>query len=118
MPSVSDHQAGRLRGLQDLAIADGRRAFERRHRELALPPVAVLICAYEEEDNLGQVLAKVPATACGLEVAAVVVVDGGEDDTARVAREAGAVTFVLPVNLGHGVALRVGSQLCLEGGAE
>ena len=58
-----------------------------------------------------------PAKACGLEVTALVVVDGGEDDTAQVARDAGAVTFVFPVNLGHGVALRVGYELCVAGGA-
>jgi glycosyltransferase involved in cell wall biosynthesis len=79
--------------------------------------VVALICAYEEEANLGHVLERVPAKACGLEVTPLVVVDGGEDATDRVAMEAGAVTFVLPVNLGHGMALRVGYDLCVEGGA-
>ncbi len=116
--NVSDRHQGRLRALQDLAIAEGRRAFEERHPDLRLATVAVLICAYEEEANLGDVLARVPARACGLAVQSVVVVDGGEDDTAKVAEEGGAVTFVLPVNLGHGVALRVGYQLCLAGGAQ
>src|SRR6185437_14851142 len=77
----------------------------------------VLICAYEEEDNLGRVLQAVPAEACGLPVTPVVVVDGGDDATDKVSMDAGAVTFVLPVNLGHGVALRVGYQLCLSHGA-
>ncbi len=54
----------------------------------------------------------------GLAVTPVVVVDGGRDNTAEVARRAGAMTFVFPVNLGHGVALRVGYDLCLRGGAE
>ena len=31
--------------------------------------------------------------------------------------EGGAVTFVFPVNLGHGVALRVGYDLCVALGA-
>ena len=79
--------------------------------------MVALICAYEEEDNLGAVLARIPSEACGLAVVPVVVVDGGEDGTDRVAQEAGAITFVLPVNLGHGVALRVGYGLCVEGGA-
>jgi glycosyltransferase involved in cell wall biosynthesis len=46
------------------------------------------------------------------------VVDGGEDRTAEVAREHGAVTFTFPVNLGHGVALRVGYDLCVREGAQ
>jgi glycosyltransferase involved in cell wall biosynthesis len=116
--SVSDGNRSRLAGLQRLAVGIGREEFDRRHPDLALSPVVALICAYEEEANLGAVLARVPAKACGMEVSAVVVVDGGEDDTARVARDAGAVTFVFPVNLGHGVALRVGYDLCVSGGAQ
>jgi glycosyltransferase involved in cell wall biosynthesis len=116
--SVSDGRPSRLVALQRLAIEVGRQAFERRHPQLALPPVAALICAYEEEGNIGDVLARVPTKACGLEVVPVVVVDGGDDATDRVAEEAGAITFVFPTNLGHGVALRVGYDLCVRGGAQ
>lgn len=116
--SVSDGRASRLAALQRLAVELGREEFRTRHPELALSPVAALICAYEEEDNLGGVLARIPEKACGLAVTPVVVVDGGEDATDRVAKEAGAVTFVFPTNLGHGVALRVGYDLCVSGGAQ
>lgn len=117
--SVADEgQRSRLRALQRLVVELGRQDVERRHPDLKLGPVAALICAYDEEANLPHVLARLPATACGLEVTPVVVVDGGEDDTATLAREAGAVTFVLPVNLGHGVALRVGYDLCVRAGAQ
>jgi glycosyltransferase involved in cell wall biosynthesis len=117
MPSVSDHRRHRLQALQKLAIDLGRREFQERYPDLHLTPVVVLICAYEEEDNLGTVLKGVPTEACGLPVTPVVMVDGGEDGTARVAQEGGAVTFVFPVNLGHGVALRVGYDLCVSAGA-
>jgi glycosyltransferase involved in cell wall biosynthesis len=116
--SVSDGRTSRFLALQRLAISLGREEFHTRHPSLALSPVAALICAYEEEDNLGDVLARVPATACGMEVTPVVIVDGGEDATDRVAKGAGAVTFVFPTNLGHGVALRVGYDLCVQGGAQ
>ncbi len=116
--SVSDGRPSRLVALQGLAIEVGRQEFERRHPQLALPPVVALICAYEEEGNIGDVLARLPTKACGLEVVPVVVVDGGDDATDRVAKEAGAVTFVFPTNLGHGVALRVGYDLCVRGGAQ
>ena len=76
-----------------------------------------LICAYEEEDNIGAVLAAMPTEACGLPVTTLVVVDGGSDRTDVVAKESGAVTFVLSENLGHGYALRVGYALCVELGA-
>ncbi|MDA8309381.1 MAG: glycosyltransferase family 2 protein [Actinomycetota bacterium] len=117
MSSVSDGRRSRLVALQRLAIDVGRKDFEARYPDLSLSPVVALVCAYEEEANLGAVLAKIPAEACGLEVTPLVVVDGGEDATDRVAQEAGAVTFVFPTNLGHGVALRVGYDLCVTGGA-
>jgi glycosyltransferase involved in cell wall biosynthesis len=52
-----------------------------------------------------------------LEVSPLVVVDGGTDGTARVALEAGVMTCVLPVNLGHGQALRLGYELAAAHGA-
>jgi glycosyltransferase involved in cell wall biosynthesis len=107
----------RLAELQQLAIDVGHQDFSARY-PAPLTPVVALICAYEEEANLGPVLAKVPSEACGLAVTALVVVDGGTDRTEEVARASGAATFVLPVNLGHGVALRVGYRLCLHGGAD
>lgn len=116
--NVSDRQQTRLRALQRLVVDLARKDFDQRYPDLALAPVVGLICAYEEEANIGDVLRRVPKEACGLEVTPLVVVDGGEDDTARVAIDAGAVTFVFPVNLGHGVALRVGYDLCVALGAQ
>jgi glycosyltransferase involved in cell wall biosynthesis len=50
-------------------------------------------------------------------VSTLVVVDGGTDDTAGVAMKAGVFTCVLPVNLGHGAALRMGYSLAADHGA-
>jgi glycosyltransferase involved in cell wall biosynthesis len=99
-------------------IAASRQEFETRHPDLKLSPVVALICAYEEEGNIGAVLAAVPQEACGLAVTTLVVVDGGADRTDEIAKESGAVTFVLSENLGHGYALRVGYALCIELGAQ
>ncbi|HVX21889.1 MAG TPA: glycosyltransferase family 2 protein [Acidimicrobiales bacterium] len=110
-------QKARLAALQRLVVDLGRDDFDRRYPDLAFTPVVALVCAYDEADNLGRVLEAMPAEACGLPVTALVVVDGGDDGTDKVAIDGGAVTFVLPVNLGHGVALRVGYQLCLDHGA-
>ena len=99
-------------------IEASRREFDTRHADLKLSPVVALICAYEEEDNIGAVLAAVPDVACGLAVTTLVVVDGGADRTDEVAKDSGAVTFVLSENLGHGYALRVGYALCIELGAQ
>ncbi len=80
-------------------------------------PVVALIAAYDEEDNIGDVLKAMPSEACGLAVSTLVVVDGGPDRTAEIARKFGVATCELPVNLGHGVALRLGYELASERGA-
>jgi glycosyltransferase involved in cell wall biosynthesis len=99
-------------------IAQARHEFVARYPDLKLSPVATLICAYEEEDNIGAVLDAMPADACGLPVSTLVVVDGGHDHTDRVALNSGAITLVLSENLGHGYALRVGYSLAIEFGAQ
>ena len=99
-------------------ITESRREFDARWPDLKLSPVVALVCAYEEEANIGAVLAAMPAEACGLAVTTLVVVDGGHDDTEQVAKDSGAATFVLGENLGHGYALRVGYALCIELGAQ
>jgi glycosyltransferase involved in cell wall biosynthesis len=115
--NVYDGRSSRLRALQGLAIDAGRRDFDARYPGVRCSPVVAMVCAYEEEANIGGVLGRIPKTVCGLGVTPLVVVDGGEDGTAKIARDAGALTFALPVNLGHGAALRVGYDLCLARGA-
>jgi glycosyltransferase involved in cell wall biosynthesis len=99
-------------------IAASRQAFDQRYPDLTLSPAVGLICAYEEESNIGAVLAAMPDTACGVELTTLVVVDGGGDATDQVSIDSGAITFVLTENLGHGYALRVGYALCVELGAQ
>ena len=99
-------------------IAQSRRDFDARYPDLKPLPVVGLICAYEEEANIGAVLAAMPSHACGLAVSTLVVVDGGTDRTYQVALDAGVITFVLTENLGHGYALRVGYSLAIELGAQ
>ncbi len=99
-------------------IEESRRDFDQRYPDLKLNPAVGLICAYEEEDNIGPVLEKMPTEACGLPLSTLVIVDGGEDKTGQVAKDHGAITFELTENLGHGYALRVGYSLCVELGAQ
>jgi glycosyltransferase involved in cell wall biosynthesis len=98
-------------------IAASRQAFDDRYPGLKLSPVVGLICAYEEEANIGAVLAAMPQEACGLPLSTLVVVDGGSDRTDQVSIDSGAITFVLSENLGQGFALRVGYALCMELGS-
>lgn len=98
-------------------LDQARTDFEDRYPNARFGPVVALIAAYEEEANLGDVLKAMPTLVGDLEVTTLVVVDGGDDGTAEVARDAGVYTCVLPVNLGQGAALRLGYGLAAAHGA-
>ncbi len=104
--------------MQRLAIDQAISEFDERFGTGDLGPVVALICAYNEAENLGAVLNAIPKEACGLPITTLVVVDGGDDGTDKVALSAGVKTVVLPVNLGHGVALWVGYELCVRRGVD
>ncbi|MGH3252106.1 MAG: glycosyltransferase family 2 protein [Trebonia sp.] len=86
-------------------------------RVVTLPPVALVIAAYNEEGAVGPVVAALPRTVCGLAAEVIVVADGCVDATAKVAAEAGAIVADVPVNRGQGAALRLGYRIAREGGA-
>jgi glycosyltransferase involved in cell wall biosynthesis len=83
-----------------------------------LPPVAIVIAAYNEQGVLGSVVDALPATICGLRTAAVVVSDGSQDETVTEGREHGALVADVARNRGQGAALRLGYRLAREGGAQ
>jgi glycosyltransferase involved in cell wall biosynthesis len=117
MARAPDREQRRVEKLERFVVDEALRDFAARYPAAKLTPVVALICAYEEADNIGDVLKSVPAEAWGLPVAPLVVVDGGEDATAKISIDSGAMTCVLPTNVGHGVALQVGYRLCIDGGA-
>jgi glycosyltransferase involved in cell wall biosynthesis len=86
-------------------------------RGTRLPPVAIVIAAYNEEGAIGPVIRALPRQVCGLATEAIVVADGCADGTAAEAGEAGAMVCDVPVNRGQGAALRLGYRLAREGGA-
>jgi glycosyltransferase involved in cell wall biosynthesis len=91
--------------------------FDAEHPGLALPPVAVVVAAYDEEDAVGDVVRAVPGHLAGHAARVLVVVDGATDATAERARAAGALVCDVPVNRGQGAALRLGYLLARRGGA-
>ena len=74
----------------------------------------VVIPAFNEEDALPAVLAELSRALPDADV--VVIDDGSDDGTARVAAEGGAVALRLPFNLGIGGALRTGFRYAIENG--
>jgi glycosyltransferase involved in cell wall biosynthesis len=97
--------------LQTVAAAYGERASK-------LPPVALVIAAYNEEGGVGPVVEALPRTLCGLAAEVIVVADGCADATAKEADAAGAIVADVPVNRGQGAALRLGYRIARDGGAQ
>jgi glycosyltransferase involved in cell wall biosynthesis len=71
-----------------------------------------IIPAYNEQGAIGATVADVFEHAPDFDV--IVIDDGSTDDTARVARAAGAQVLALPFNLGIGGAVQAGYQYALE----
>jgi Glycosyl transferase family 2 len=76
--------------------------------------VAVVIPAYNEEDNIAHVLERIPDSVCGIDIAVLVVDDGSRDATGDIAREHGAAVARHVTNLGGGAALRTGYRLMVD----
>jgi len=107
----------RTKHMVELISQESYNAFKSAYPDLLhLAPVTTLITAYMEEANIGSVLERIPRSIHGMEVNTLVIVDGGNDATAEIAKEYGAFTCVLPVNLGQGAALRLGYRIAIEHG--
>jgi len=113
--SSDDLEKRRLSRLRTFAIAQAMERFDADYPGFKPEDTVASICAYEEEGNIGDVLAKMPVTIEGDAYTTLVVVDGGEDRTSEIARTfAGVKVIQFPVNLGHGVALQVTYRYCIE----
>jgi Glycosyl transferase family 2 len=103
------------------AVLEGLAWEEFRHADLPQRfrgKVAVLVPAYNEAENVGHVLDRIPSEVCGRETAVLVVDDGSRDGTGDVAAERGAIVARHVINRGGGAALRTGYRLMADSGAE
>lgn len=72
------------------------------------PTIALLMPAFNEAENLAELLPRAPRQILGQPVSVIVVDDGSHDDTVSVARQCGVWVIQNPVNSGGGHALKVG----------
>lgn len=113
--AASDLESRRASRLRAYAIDQALARFAADYPGFEPEKVVASICAYEEEGNIGAVLDAMPADVDGRPYTTLVVVDGGDDRTAEVARaHPGVKVIEFPVNLGHGVALWVTYRYCIE----
>ena len=113
-------QAGR-NSRQLSAVLEGL-AWE-EFRQAKLPErfrgkIAIVVPAYNEAENIGVVLERMPAEVCGVETAVLVVDDGSRDGTGDEAARRGAAVARHVINRGGGAALRTGYRLMVDSGAE
>lgn len=71
--------------------------------------VSIIIPAYNEGAAIGNVLRQIISLYPDFEV--IVINDGSTDDTARIAREAGAIVYSHPYNIGNGAAIKSGIRI-------
>src|SRR5512132_2607264 len=100
------------------ALGQERFDWDRASRLPDGPRLVTVSPAFNEVENVGDVIKQIPAMIEGHHVVPVVVSDGSTDGTATAAREAGAFVAELPIRRGGGLALRVGYDIALRLGAQ
>jgi glycosyltransferase involved in cell wall biosynthesis len=93
--------------MRESVVGERVEAFVEAFVQTQVPPrVLIIIPAYNEAPNIGQVIANILQTVQHADV--LVVDDGSSDGTAEIARGAGASVVSHPFNLGYGVACQTG----------
>ena len=80
--------------------------------------IAILIPAYNEAENLMELLQKIPHNIDAEALAVLVVDDGSEDATYLRALESGAIAVRNPIHRGGGAALRLGYDILRRAGVQ
>lgn len=111
--------ARQAREIQEIRIALAASEFLRNIK--ARPEedtVLVVLPAYNEAENVGDVLKSIPSHIAGHPIQPLVIDDGSADQTANAAKSAGAWVVSLPFRGGGGIAIRTGYRIARELGAK
>ena len=71
--------------------------------------VSIIIPAYDEAENIGGLIKEIKNFHPDFEV--IVINDGSKDDTGGVAKDAGAIVYSHPYNIGNGAAIKSGIRI-------
>lgn len=115
---MNPRELRRRRQMSELVDAVALEEFHKVHGHPVLAPVAIVIAAYKERDNIEAVVSAMPKMLCSLETSVIVVVDGEEDGSAAIVRAHGDFAVIAPVNRGQGAALRLGYRAARDHGAQ
>ena len=76
---------------------------------MSKPDVSIIIPAYNEAQAIGDIIKNIQALYPGFEI--IVINDGSTDDTVSVAKDAGAIVYSHPYNIGNGAAIKSGIRI-------
>jgi len=76
-----------------------------------IKPIMIVIPAYNEADNLNDLLPRIPTRIKHIDVGVLVVDDGSDDETKMVTSEHGYIVVSNSINRGGGAALRMGYDI-------
>jgi len=71
--------------------------------------VSIIIPAYDEAENIGGLIKEIKNLHPDFEV--IVINDGSTDDTGGIAKDAGAIVYSHPCNIGNGAAIKSGIRI-------
>ena len=71
--------------------------------------ISIIIPVYDEEHTIGEIINKIKALYPEFEI--IVINDGSTDKTGEVARDAGAIVYTHPYNIGNGAAIKSGIRI-------
>lgn len=77
--------------------------------KMNMKEVSLIIPAYNEGSTIGDLIKKLRKLYDGCEI--IVINDGSTDDTGVVAKEAGALVYNHPYNIGNGAAIKTGIRI-------
>jgi hypothetical protein len=93
------------------------REFLARNPQGIAGAVLCVVPAFNEEQNLREILPRFPRSVDDTPVRVVVINDGSTDGTSSVAEASGCLLAEVPVNRGGGAALRTGFDIAVSAGA-
>ena len=77
--------------------------------------LVILIPSYNEEDTIGKVISNIPHSITGMdEIVTLVINDGSQDKTTRIAKDSGAMVVSHSQNQGVGIAFQTGLSTALK----
>jgi len=83
-----------------------------------IKPIMLLMPAYNEEQNLKELLPRIPTQIKGMDIGVLVVDDGSEDETKKIVHEHGYLGVSNVINRGGGAALRLGYDILKKTGVQ